>query len=38
MKTFEAGRSPWFDVPGFTHWFCKMLALPADWDGSSTGA
>jgi TolB-like protein/class 3 adenylate cyclase len=30
LRAFEACRSPWFDVPGFTHWYCKMLALPAD--------
>jgi TolB-like protein/DNA-binding SARP family transcriptional activator len=30
VGAFEAGRSAWFDVPGFAHWFCKMLALPAD--------
>jgi TolB-like protein/Tfp pilus assembly protein PilF len=30
LRAFEAGRSPWFDVAGYTRWFCKMLALPAD--------
>jgi hypothetical protein len=30
VKAFQV-RSPWLDVPGFTHWFCN-LASPADWE------
>jgi TolB-like protein len=37
VRAFEAGRSPWFDVPGFTHWYCKMLALPADQERILSG-
>jgi hypothetical protein len=29
VKAFQAGHSPWFDVPSATDWVCKMLA---DWE------
>jgi adenylate cyclase len=38
FKSFQANRSPWFDAAGFTHWFCKVLALPADRERFLIGA
>ncbi|ESY80714.1 adenylate cyclase [Mesorhizobium sp. LNHC220B00] len=37
VKAFEVKRSPWFDVPGFTHWFCRVLVPTADRDRFLTG-
>ena len=30
VLAFEAKRSPWFDVAGFSQWVCKALAVPED--------